>query len=171
MDSSPNSHIRVCHVLFFCDGDGILLNCRTSAANNAYESRSGDRRHAPKRSHTRLLSRLPGDLVNPFQSSRVRASSLRRVSALRGTLTSRSPISSLRPHTRLASCRSSRTDAGAAPRRSNDRQWTSLAHKQRGTTSRWKVSRIFSWGAGMHAPVRRVVAAGGRMFEFLFPPR
>lgn len=93
------SCIRTRDVLRSIDGDGILLNCRTYAANDAYGSRSGDRRPVFKRSAPGCPT-LPGAFMTSFQTSRACASSLRRVNALRGTINSRIPISSLRTHVR-----------------------------------------------------------------------
>lgn len=109
--------------------------------------------------------------VTPFQTSRACASSLRRVNALRGTLNSRIPLSSLRPHVRSASaCLARSAVAKSGPsRRSKEEAATAVAVRRRArTTGGWTVSRIFHWAAGMHMPVRRVLTAGGRMFEFLF---
>jgi hypothetical protein len=125
--------------------------------------------HAPGHPSYQVL------FVNPFQTSRVCASSLRRVSALRGTLNSRIPIPSLRPHLRSApGCGLQSTPLRLRiPRRSSETSATTgLEALQARTTGRWTVTRSFPWGgAGTHVPVRRVSVAGGRMFEFLVQPR
>jgi hypothetical protein len=171
----PRSCIRACCVLLSGDGDGILLNCCACAANDAYGSRSGDRRRAPERSAPGCPS-LPGAHVTPIQTSRACASSLRRVNALRGTLNSRIPVSSLRPHVRSAHAGLLGIDSAkllvvAKPmsRRSKEEVATTAGQRRARTNGNWAISRIFPWAAGMHLPVRRILSAGGRMFEFLIP--
>lgn len=169
------SCMQACRVLLSGDGDGILLNCCACAANDAYGSRSGDRRRAPERSAPGCPT-LPGAHVTLVQTSRACASSLRRVNALRGTLNSPIPVSSLRPHGRAAHAGLRRIERAKPPvvarpmsRRSREEVAATAMQRRARTNGNWAISRIFPWAAGMHLPVRRILSAGGRMFEFLIP--
>jgi hypothetical protein len=54
-------------------------------------------------------------------------------------------------------------------RRSKEEVATTAMQRRARTNGNWAISRIFPWAAGMHLPVRRILYAGGRMFEFLIP--
>lgn len=162
-------HKRTMHARLTGSGDGILpkllltrLMMPTSPGVGVVGTRLN--LHAPGRLICQVL------FVNPLPTSRVCASSLRRVSALRGTLNSRTPVSSLRPQVRSMAHRGLRSlpAKSSVPWRADDTSTIARVERLRARTAcRWAVTRIFRWEAGIHIPVRRVFVAGGRMFGFI----